>query len=163
MKSDNSRKNDRRKLKHGTFDLRKLFPAEEGYTQPSVGGFSVNTFYDSNRAIKPFNSKDLLTQEKKRMTNILRLYDSTYNDCCDRIRDVNKRGTKDMVFSVVRNVTEYPEYNSMENLKNIEKELEKQLIDTYIFSDTDIFITWNKLKKKLEDIDSDIDEDYGDT
>jgi hypothetical protein len=93
----------------------------------------------------------LATAQLKRK-KLLQQYMAIYNLCCAKIKEANSFAITDIIFEVVNFIPECQEYKPKKCLKFIKKRLNEQLIDTYIISDTKIFITWAKLEIKFNDL-----------
>lgn len=130
------------------FSIATLFPTEDGSKPYRDGSLDIKTLYSKpNDSI--FDSRKLLNFDKLKRDKIEKHHSELYATCWKDIEAVNNMGTKHIIFTVTKYILECPEYNSLKCLKYINERLLKQHFDTKIISDTDIFISWHNLEKKL--------------
>jgi NADPH-dependent 7-cyano-7-deazaguanine reductase QueF-like protein len=95
---------------------------------------------DDNYIIKKI--KNIEIDEKRKMNE---LYEKKYNDCLKKINDAIDIGLTDIFFKVNTNFFGYKDYTSRKCLEYIQNKLRDKKFETYIHSNTSIFISWKSL------------------
>jgi hypothetical protein len=113
--------------------------------------------------IKVFNSIDLVkTNLKTNVTDdfiidkiktnikieeikINELYDKKYDDCLSKINDAIDIGLTDICYKLTKKLFGYKTYNPKICLELIQTKLREKKFETFIYSDTDIFISWKNV------------------
>ena len=137
-----------------------LFPASYSGTD-SHSPLDVRTLYDFNKKCslkinddnrKPveFNVESLINvrKEKKRMTH--NKYKKITDVCLNKIKNANKINQTDIIFNVPLTVFGCNEYNTWNCLDYMEYKLRKLHMDTYVMSETTIFISWLNIENNMK-------------
>lgn len=100
--------------------------------------------------IEYFDADELINENKKKKLEIHKTYRKMLNQCYDDIKYQNSLEKYDTIFSVPEFIFMIPNYNSKECLEYLEKKLRRHYIDTYIISETEIFVSWFNIEKNKE-------------
>lgn len=138
------------KININNLNIASLFPCSDGSKNYVSGCLDIKTLFASQNENYIFDSRVLLNQKNQRDQVVLKWYRIMYKSCCEKIKDVNDNSITDIIFDIVVQVAECPEYDSYTCLKFIEKNLNEQFINTHILSATKIFISWNNLENKYD-------------
>ena len=82
------------------------------------------------------------------------LYRKYLADCISQIENCNDHDITDIIYTVPTNILTHEKYDRFDCLEYIESKLRKKYLDTYIVSDTQIFVSWVNIEinKKMEHI-----------
>ena len=119
----------------GKIDIDSLFKGTSLNYNNKKNDVDVNSLLDS-----------ITNQRKKK----LKIFIEYYNKCCNQIRDANKEGCTDIVFTVPEILAESSSYSPVACIEYITKNLVENLIDVVKLNDCTIFITWIDLELKME-------------
>lgn len=98
-----------------------------------------------------FNSDDLLKTIKKRREKTRAHMVICYNLCCEKIKEADESGLTDLIFNLPNMIIMSNIYcKNIDLIRYISKKLEKQNLNTYIVSDTKLFITWKFIELNKE-------------
>lgn len=111
--------------------------------------FNMSSF--NNDPDITFTSDILIDRIKKRRIEKLRCYKNMLIHCHNKIKDVDDNGGTDLIFNILANMTECKDYKPNECIYYISVKLRDDDFDTFIMSDTSIFVTWKYIELKKED------------
>jgi hypothetical protein len=150
-----SNKNNSKSQMHISKDIcvDSLFPTEtksgERGKRLDVETIFTNTPLNNEPEII-FTSDILLERIHKRRLEKLKYYKTMLSYCQKKISETDSNHGTDIVVSIVESFPECKNYNPSECLEYISNKLREEDIDTFILSDTSIFITWHSLELKKE-------------
>lgn len=129
------------------FNIETFFPSDKninGYN----GKFDINTLFKTktdNEELEILNPAQLIEIININKKKVMKHYTLLYNACGAKIKSANNYGITDIIFDIPEFITDCPEYNSLDCVKFIKKNLQEQIFDTYIISEIQLFISWHKL------------------
>jgi hypothetical protein len=132
----------------------KLMPGNySSYLQK--GKFDINSIskdkYINDDPDINFNSEDLLKTIKKRREKTRAHLVISYNLCCEKIKEADEAGMTDLIFNLPNMIIMSNIYcKNIDIIRYISEKLKKQNLNTYIVSDTKLFITWKFIELNKE-------------
>ena len=116
-----------------------------------VNSISKDKFINDDPDIN-FNSDDLLKTIHKRREKTRAALVSSYNLCCEKIKEADGLGLTDLVFEVPNMISMSNIYcKDIDVLRYIGDKLKKQKLNTYIINEKKIFITWKFIELNKQD------------
>ena len=93
-----------------------------------------------------------LNKNENREKKLKTVYKKLLGTCLHKIQILNDRDETDMVYNVPQIYYGFSKYEPFDCLTYIEKKLRKKYLDTYILSETKIFISWKNIEenKKIQ-------------
>jgi hypothetical protein len=119
------------------------------------GHFDVNSIskdkYINDDPDINFNSDDLLETIQKRRENTRRLLVTSFNLCCDKIKEADSMGLTDLIFELPSMITMSNVYSkTIDIIRYISDKLKKQKLNTCIIDEKKLFITWKFIELNKE-------------
>jgi hypothetical protein len=116
-----------------------------GYLQKGkidVNSISKDKFINDDPDIN-FNSDELLKTIQRRREKIRAKLVSSFNLCCEKIKEADAMGLTDLIFEVPNMISMSNIYcKNIDVIRYISDKLRKQHLNTHILNDTKLFITW---------------------
>jgi hypothetical protein len=135
-------------------DIETFFPnADNNISKYNGGRFDIDTLFKINKdneKLSNFNKMDLLKSIQNKKEKIKKQYIVMYNSCCSKIQDANNYSVTDIIYDIPEFITDFPDYKPQDCIKFIKKQLLKQSFESYIISDTQIFISWFSIVNDYE-------------
>jgi hypothetical protein len=131
------------------FNLETLFPSKNSIKNKN-GKLDLNTLFKSTENENyEFDSSILLKNKELIEKKLEKCYMKYFVSCCDKIKVANEHGIVDIFFQVSDFIPEITEYKPLNCLLFIQNKLNLQSIDTHIYSNNTLFITWSNLESKI--------------
>ena len=143
-----------------------LFPSydDENFRRSNpkldVNSLARNFSYDKQEELN-FNSDILLKNIIERRKLLRNTHVKLYNACCQQIKEVDglNNGVTSIIFTLDKKYDECPFLNHMDCIKYIDENLKKELLDTYVMNDRQIFVTWKFIELNKQMVKKDDNDD----
>uniref|UniRef100_A0A6C0ABZ1 Uncharacterized protein n=1 Tax=viral metagenome TaxID=1070528 RepID=A0A6C0ABZ1_9ZZZZ len=143
----NKKKDKKSKKKYENISIETLYPKSKINKE-----FDVNSFNTNLLDIENFDTDKLIKERENREKKLKTVYKKLLGTCLHKIQILNDRDETDMVYNVPQIYYGFSKYEPFDCLTYIEKKLRKKYLDTYILSETKIFISWKNIEenKKIQ-------------
>ncbi len=115
-----------------------------------INSISKDKFINDDPDIN-FDSGVLLKSIQKKREKIRAKLVTSYNLCCDKIREADNTGLTDLIFELPNMISMSNIYcKDIDVIRYISNKLQDEKLNTYIIDDTKLFITWKFIELNKE-------------
>lgn len=130
--------------------INNLFPNNSSDFKPLDVYSLYNPVVNNTRNKNSFNVDKLTTLRKERKMKIFEHYEQIYKTCLNKIDVANDLNKTEITFEIPESIFGHYDYKKSNCLKYIELKLRKMYIDTFIYNDNAIYISWENIEKNKQ-------------
>jgi hypothetical protein len=92
----------------------------------------------------------ILNLQKERKKKTIHQYDKIFKMCMTRINTANELNYTEIIYTIPTVAFQCPDYNTDDCLINLQNKLRELCFDTFIVSNTDIYVSWFNLENNIK-------------